>query len=158
MKKETINGEVVRIQVWDTGGQERFRTITKSYYERAMGVLLVYDCGDERSFNETRSWIKQIDAHATNCPIKVLVAAKCDEPLKRVTAESGKELANDFEMEFFETSSKTGMNVSEVFKYLTQQIYNKKAAITKLEKGFSLSPPPPPAADGEKKSTKKKCC
>lgn len=63
---KTINlmGKNVKLQVWDTAGQERFRTITQTYYKGAMGILLVYDCSEEVTFNNIQNWLKQIEAHA----------------------------------------------------------------------------------------------
>ena len=65
--------------MWDTAGQERFRTITQTYYKGAMGIVLVYDCCDENSFNNIRNWIKQIETHAAKDVAKVLVANKADK-------------------------------------------------------------------------------
>jgi hypothetical protein len=56
---------------WDTAGQERFRTITTAYYRGAMGILLVYDCTDESSFNNIRNWIRNIETHAADSVNKV---------------------------------------------------------------------------------------
>ena len=58
--------------------QERFRTITTAYYRGAMGILLVYDVGDEGTFNNIRNWMKNIDQHASDQVAKVLVGNKCD--------------------------------------------------------------------------------
>lgn len=51
-----LDGKRVKLQIWDTAGQERFRTITTAYYRGAMGILLVYDVTDERSFNSESGW------------------------------------------------------------------------------------------------------
>jgi GTPase SAR1 family protein len=53
-----LDGKRVKLQIWDTAGQERFRTITTAYYRGAMGILLVYDVTDERSFNSTSQHLK----------------------------------------------------------------------------------------------------
>ena len=76
--------------MWDTAGQERFRTITQTYYKGAMGIVLVYDCCDENSFNNIRNWIKQIETHAAKDVAKLLIANKADKEDDRViTNEQG---------------------------------------------------------------------
>ena len=59
-KIKTINvqDQRVKLQVWDTAGQERFRTITQTYYKGAMGIVLVYDCTEESTFNNISNWLK----------------------------------------------------------------------------------------------------
>ena len=102
--------------MWDTAGQERFRTITQTYYKGAMGIILVYDCCDENSFNNIRNWIKQIETHAASDVVKVLVGNKADMDDERVvTTEQGQQLAEECGLPFFETSAKTGLNISELF-------------------------------------------
>lgn len=153
MKKEVINGVPVKIEVWDTGGQERFRTITKSYYERAMGVLLVYDCCDERSFLEIRNWIKQIEAHSSHPQVKLLVASKCDIEPKKIKASEGQNLAEEYKMEFFETSSKSGLNVVKAFQALAELSLNATKTESEAVKGsFALSP------QTDEKKPKSGCC
>lgn len=78
IKKVLIDGKWVKLQIWDTAGQERFRTITSAYYRGAMGILLVYDVTDEASFNNIRNWMRNIEQHASDGVIKVLVGNKSD--------------------------------------------------------------------------------
>lgn len=61
----TLDGKRIKLQIWDTAGQERFRTITTAYYRGAMGILLVYDVTDEKSFGNIRNWVKNIEQHAS---------------------------------------------------------------------------------------------
>jgi len=61
----------VKLQIWDTAGQERFRTITASYYRGAMGILLVYDVGDRRSFESVRGWMRAVDSNAVDGVVRV---------------------------------------------------------------------------------------
>lgn len=79
-----IEGKRIKLQIWDTAGQERFRTITNAYYRGAMGILLVYDVTDERSFNNVRNWIRNTEQYASEGVNKILIGNKCDMADKRV--------------------------------------------------------------------------
>ena len=92
----------------------KIRTITKTYYKGAHGIILTYDVTDQNSFKNIRNWIKQIEANAQTNVCKVLVGNKCDKPDRVVTEEDGKNLANEYKMNFFETSAKTNKNINEV--------------------------------------------
>ena len=89
-----------------------------------MGILLVYDCCEETTFNNIQNWLKQIDAHAQPNVMKVLVANKSDMPEseKKVSSERGQELADKHGLSFFETSAKSGQNVNEVFQHIATAI------------------------------------
>ncbi len=125
IKPVTVDGKTVKLQIWDTAGQERFRTITQTYYKGAMGIILAYDCGDEASFVNVKSWLKQIEAHATPGVAKVLIGNKCDTATKRVDTDRARALADEYKMGFFETSAKNDINVKETFYYLAHEIKAK---------------------------------
>ena len=81
---------MVKMTIWDTAGQEKFRTITQTYYKGAHGIVLVYDCTDENSFHNIWNWIKQIETHAAKDVAKLLIANKADKEDDRViTNEQG---------------------------------------------------------------------
>ncbi|WFC97793.1 GTP-binding protein [Malassezia yamatoensis] len=108
---------------WDTAGQERFRTITTAYYRGAMGILLVFDLTDEKSFNDIRNWYKDVEQHASEGVRKILVGNKCDWEEKRaVTKEQAEELAKELGISYVETSAKSSTNVDEAFFKLAQQV------------------------------------
>ena len=68
-----LDNKLIKLQIWDTTGEERFRTITKTYYKGAHGIILTYDITDINSFKNIRNWIKQIEQNAQNSVCKVLV-------------------------------------------------------------------------------------
>lgn len=69
---------------WDTAGQERFRTITSSYYRGAHGIIVVYDCTDQESFNNVKQWLEEIERYACENVNQLLVGNKCDLQTKKV--------------------------------------------------------------------------
>ncbi|KAI9187855.1 GTP-binding protein [Blastocladiella emersonii ATCC 22665] len=118
-----LDGKRIKLQIWDTAGQERFRTITTAYYRGAMGILLIYDVTDERSFNNIRNWIRNIEQHASVGVNKILVGNKCDVTEKKVISkEQGQELADEFGVKFIETSAKSNIGVEEAFFSLAKDI------------------------------------
>jgi len=118
-----LDGRRIKLQIWDTAGQERFRTITTAYYRGAMGILLVYDVTDEKSFGNIRNWIRNIEQHATESVNKMLIGNKCDMVDKKVIeTERGQALADEYSIKFMETSAKNSINVDQAFINLAQDI------------------------------------
>jgi small GTP-binding protein len=118
-----INGMRIRLQIWDTAGQERFTKITQTYFKGATGIILSYSITDSSSFSNLETWIKQINEHSQNDVIKFLVATKIDlEESRKVSEEEGKRVASKYHMEFMEVSSKTGINISELFDSLSRKV------------------------------------
>ena len=153
MKRLNVKSIDVRLEIWDTSGQERFRTVTKSYYDRAMGVVLVYDCTDERSFSDIRNWVKQIENHARPDIVKILVSNKSDLPDKKIDIDTGKALAKELDMEFVETSAKLNMNVEKVFSLITEQIITKNLSERPQQQNSVMI-----NENNHQLSSKKKCC
>jgi small GTP-binding protein len=146
-----LQNKLIKLQIWDTAGQERFRTITKTYYKGAHGIILTYDVTDNNSFKNIRNWIKQIEANAQTNVCKVLVGNKCDKPDRVVSEEDGRKLAEDYKMNFFETSAKTNQNVNEVFNFLTEEILKNNEGKTQGGGNIGLK-------KDDKKEGKKGCC
>ncbi|EOR04099.1 hypothetical protein E3P92_00047 [Wallemia ichthyophaga] len=121
-----LDGKRIKLQIWDTAGQERFRTITTAYYRGAMGILLVYDVTDERSFNNVRTWHSNVVQYASEGVNKILVGNKCDWDEKRaISQDQGKELADSLEIKFIETSAKNNIGVEDAFFSLARDIKSR---------------------------------
>uniref|UniRef100_A0A3Q2UQB9 RAS and EF-hand domain containing n=1 Tax=Fundulus heteroclitus TaxID=8078 RepID=A0A3Q2UQB9_FUNHE len=125
MKTLIVDGEPVLLQLWDTAGQERgvFRSIAKSYFRRADGVLLLYDVNCEKSFLNVREWVDMIeDVSRDDIPI-MLVGNKCDLRQHEgdgVPASYGQKLAMTYNTLFCETSAKDGSNILEAVLHLAR--------------------------------------
>ena len=146
------NNRTVKLQIWDTAGQDRFRAITKNYYKSANGVILIYDITNIQTYENVKNWISQIKEEANPNVIIYLVGNKIDLPKEKrvVNIEDGEKIAEEFEIKFKEASAKSGTNVNEIFEELVEQIDEKfsKLETPKKKKGNQLY-------TGKKK---KKCC
>ena len=97
-KVKTINfkGKKIKLNIWDTYGQERIRNITQVFYKGAHALIFMYDVTDQNSFKNLSNWIKQVEAHGEKNIVKVLVGNNCDKLDRVVTEEEGKQLAEGF--------------------------------------------------------------
>ncbi|TRY90808.1 hypothetical protein DNTS_009689 [Danionella cerebrum] len=121
-----LDGKKIKLQIWDTAGQERFRTITTAYYRGAMGIMLVYDITNEKSFDNIKNWIRNIEEHASSDVERMILGNKCDMNDKRqVSKERGEKLAIDYGIKFLETSAKSSTNVEEAFVTLARDIMTR---------------------------------
>lgn len=95
--------------------------------------MLIYDVTDERSFNNIRNWIRNIDQYATEGVNKILIGNKCDDVERRVVdRERGAELAREYGLKFMETSAKNNINVDEAFLTLARDIKKRLIDTGKL--------------------------
>ena len=125
LKSMTLaNGKHIKLQIWDTAGQDRFRAITKNYYKGANGIILIYDVTNIQSFENVKNWIAQIKEEANPNAIIYLAGNKIDvnESQKAVKTEDGKKIADELTIKFYETSAKNGINVNEIFEDLVEKI------------------------------------
>ena len=105
------------VQVWDTAGQENFRSVTRAYYKASAVAMVVYDISTEESFQHIQTWIKDCKDLAPKTVQLVLIGNKSDLEDKRVISyERGQNLASENNMLFFETSALNGKGVEEAFK------------------------------------------
>ncbi|MED6253897.1 Ras- protein Rab-8B [Ataeniobius toweri] len=137
-----LDGKRVKLQIWDTAGQERFRTITTAYYRGAMGIMLVYDISNEKSFDNIKNWIRNIEEHASSDVEKMILGNKCDMTDRRqVSKDRGEKLAIDYGVKFLETSAKSGLNVEEAFYTIARDILNNLRSKTTDSSGGGMGKP-----------------
>lgn len=149
-----LDGKKIKLQIWDTAGQERFRTITTAYYRGAMGILLVYDVTNEKTFDNIKTWIRNIETHASEDVEKMIIGNKCDNHEKRtISKAAGEALAAEYKVEFLETSAKANINVEEAFVKIARAIKSKMDNRTTGVTNNNQKPQLRPSQDtGKKKS------
>ena len=143
----------VKIQIWDTAGEDRFRSITRNYYKGAKGILLIFDVTDKETFTHVRDWIERIHEESPEGITICLVGNKIDMNESRVISnEEGKKIADEFKIPYFETSAKSNIGVEEVFTYLVKEVDTIYMNEHKEEVGKKT------VLNQKTKNKKKKCC
>ena len=118
----------VKLHIWDTSGQDRFRAMTSLYYRDAQAAILVYDVGNNGSFENIKFWLNELTDKVDKDTMKIYLAGnKCDLPQEKrvISEEKAKNFANENNLKFFETSAKTGEGVSALFNEIAKDQYLK---------------------------------
>merc|ERR1712050_352250 len=116
------------LQIWDTAGQEAFRSITRAYYRGATGALLVYDISRRGSFDHLAQWLMDARQNAQPNMVIILIGNKSDLDRREVSYEEGAWFARQNGLFFLETSAKTGQNVDAAFLDTARSIYENLQA------------------------------
>ncbi len=117
------SGKNIKLQIWDTAGQDRFRAITKNYYKGSHGIILIYDVTNVQTFENVKQWVSQIREEASANVIIYIAGNKIDmEEERKVNKEEGEKLAEELGFPFVETSAKSGININETFEDLVERI------------------------------------
>ena len=123
-KNIKIEDKIIRIQVWDTAGQEKFKSITRGYYKSCICALIVYDITSRESFNDITNWIEDCKNYSPKTVVIVLIGNKYDLQQNRiVSTEEGQELSDKNGISFYETSAREGTNIKEIFQKTGEEIY-----------------------------------
>ena len=128
--KKTIrldNSTLTHLILWDTVGEERYRTITRQFYTDSYGAIILYDISNKNSFLKAEIWIKDVIETAPPDCIILLIGNKSDlNEERKVDYEEGKKLAEKYKILFFECSAKIGNNIALAFERLTYKIVEKQ--------------------------------
>ena len=123
MKSLKINDEIVKLQVWDTAGQEKYRSMTSSYYRGAHVALIVFDLTSHTSFEALPLWIENFYKNGPEQKNTILIGNKKDLVEERqVTQEEAELFSQTNNMIYFETSAKEGNNIDYVFNYTAEKL------------------------------------
>lgn len=135
-----VDGQQVKLQIWDTAGQERFRSIAKAYFRNAVGVILVFDISERKTFDDVNMWLNDVHSLCDPTAVVILIGNKSDLSDNRVvTLAEAENFAQHHQLTYLETSAAEGTNVHEAFVQVATTIYRKGIKTPKP------SPTPPPA-------------
>ena len=122
---KTILGKNVRLKIWDTAGQEKYRSTISNYFKGADACFLIFDLTDINSFNDLEIWYELFNEKSTilnNNENIVLLGNKCDIDEKKVDQDLIDKFINDKKFQYFETSAKEGINIDKAFQYIAEKL------------------------------------
>ena len=123
MKSIVINGQTVKLQLWDTAGQEKYKSMVSSYYRGANVALIVFDITNHQSFEALPLWIENYYKNGPEQKNIILIGNKKDlEDLRQVTQQEVEAFSETNNMMYFETSAKEGDNIEYIFNYAAQKL------------------------------------
>ena len=124
------DGSQIKLSLWDTGGQERFRSMSSLYYRDAAGAILVYDCTDSASFEAVKYWVDELRSKGPAGVAIAVAGNKCDAAPEKKVVDSAvaKAYCEENNMVFFDTSALSGDNVSQLFEAISGRMVNQMRA------------------------------
>ena len=142
-----IDEKEIKIYIWDTAGQECFRSIIKSYYSDIAGAILVYDISDRSTFDNIERWLDDVEKNKTSeeMPSMVLIGNKSDK-LREVQFNEAESFAEYHNMLFYETSAHSNENINPFFQDLVDAIYRRKDTFScgcQVNEKIETPPSPP---------------
>ena len=136
-KQIDLDDRLIKLQIWDTAGHEKFRTITTSYYKSAHAIIILYDITQKASFDHIRNWITEIDKFGKQGVLKVIVGNKLDmENNRKITKEAAENLALKYGIKLWEVSAKDNTNIEEMFLDTIKTLLEKNSKI--ISEGSSM--------------------
>ena len=147
------NGEQIKVILWDSAGQERYRSVAMSTLKAVTGVILVFDVTLRDSFDNVSRWLDDIK-EKLNDPCLVLFANKIDIDKSEWTIKEEEiiEFANEKKLTYFKTSAKTKEGINEGFEHIINNAYERIKLRAENEKKIELKPEEPQDIQVEEKT------
>ena len=140
LKQIELDDRLIKMQIWDTAGHEKFRTITTSYYKSAHAIIILYDITEKASFDHLKNWMVEIDKFGKQGVLKVIVGNKTDlEQNRKVNKETAEQFAGKYGVKFWEVSAKNNTNIDEMFLDTIKTLLEKNLKLGIDGMGSSLS-------------------
>ena len=167
VKNLEINEKIFRIQIWDTAGQENFKSITKAYYKNCVCAMVVYDITKRQTFDNIQTWLDDVRNESPKNALIILIGNKIDLYQERqISYDEGNDFAKKNEILFAETSAKTGEGVDDIFRKSAKEIeqrindnfYDLSSESCGIKKGNYLDNKSNEIALKSNNKSQKKCC
>ena len=165
IKYVKVKNDTYKMTLWDTAGQDRFKSLPKKYYQNADGVLLLFDVTSEDTFNNVSNWMKDVkensnkNINSENGQSEIalyLIGNKIDLPNRVISKEQAETEAKSLGMKYFEISCKTNMNIPEVMNRMIMECHMRANNIRNLKLEDDGPAPDDSGCCGNKKKKKKK--
>ena len=156
-----IDDKLVHVELWDTSGTEKFHSLTANFFNRAEGIMVMFDVTNIESYENVRNWTESIKIHISseinNIPV-IIIGNKIDIKKREIKTEEAKKFCQELGYKYFETSAKTGENVNDTIKYLAKEVLrinkiNNKNTISSNTGGGNRK-----NSDGKYSHHKNGCC
>lgn len=122
VKRLTCSESPLKLHIWDTAGQEKFRSITLNFYKGVDGILLVFDLTNENSLNNVPHWIRQVKLYSAENVALVLVGNKCDIEENRISKDKIDGICSEYGLKYFEASAKNNVNIEAAFLAVINEV------------------------------------
>lgn len=147
-KTIVINDKVIKLQIWDSAGQERFHSITTNYYRGSHIIYLCYDITDKKSFDNLDMWLNEIKKFASSKAKIIICGTKIDlDFMRQIPYKEAKNFCDERGFDYYETSSKLNKNIDIMFNETCEKmlqemssVANKNKPIKSLDKTTKIIP------------------
>ncbi|KAM3141732.1 hypothetical protein pb186bvf_006054 [Paramecium bursaria] len=125
-KKVVVKDQFINLEIWDTGGQEKYRAIGPIFYKNTSAAIIVFDVTNKDSFISLKDWINQVDSHGPKQALKIIVGNKIDLQKNDTISQEAQKFAQQINIPLVFTSCKNGVGVKELFNQVAELLVEQK--------------------------------